>query len=126
MMQRMVLALALMATCVFGYACDCVESPVEVNTAAASYIFYGVVADADSHEGEATGATFEALQWLKGPDKNTTRVELAPGTTDCDLYFRKGDKWLVFASGSPPKARQCGGSRLLEQAVKAISDEAAG
>jgi hypothetical protein len=91
---------------------------MDANYSRATHVFYGEVTDAGTHGATPKGATFRVSQWFKAPKQDPLFISLAAGKTDCDLYFRVGEKWLVFAAGEPLMARQCSGSRLLEQSIQ--------
>ena len=101
----------------FGYACDCIESQMDVSYSRATHVFYGEVADAGTFGKTPKGATFKVSHWFKGPKKDLI-ISVAPVKTDCDLIFQVGDKWLIFGTGVPPRTTQCNASQLLERSIQ--------
>ena len=111
-MTRIIFALLLSAS--YSYACDCIEPPMDINYTRANLVFYGEVIEAGAIE----KTTFRVSQWFKPNNKGEKLVQLPAGQTNCDYYFRVGEKWLIFTNGATLTASQCGGSRLLEQNIK--------
>ena len=121
--SRPLAAAAGVSPCYDSAACSCVERPREGlalrnNTAKelqrATAVFSGVV---DSVEGWGGSVRFRVTRWYKGGEGDTITVKARhrPDVwSTCELLFRPGESWLIFAhpdSAGAPRTGLCTGSR---------------
>jgi hypothetical protein len=116
-------------------ACSCASWSEKRAMAAADVVFEGVVVEVPAviplegtvSSGDPVQYQFAVETVLKGGTlADRALVETARMSASCGAEFALGERWRVFASGSPDNlsSNLCAGNRLLDEHAQ-IRDEAA-
>ena len=114
-MKRIILLVAFVLSFAAADACECPPLQKFNKEIAASYdlIFLGTVDSVGECVGDKSSAYFVIEKLFKGEASKRFYVNF-DCVTDCRMYFREGEKWLIYAEYAKfgdPRVDFCGRSR---------------